>query len=320
MMTRMFAMSDTDRPDAPAVRDAPNHPQLPESRPPTLRGSLRAAARAAGFTRGLFRGTREALTAHVEGVENIPEGAAILACNHRLPSDFTRLEASVERPVRLVDLNPDVRGRGKRARAIPLEGAAPGHPDAVSVLGEGGLVVVFPEGDPSPDGRLHRGNPEVAWLALATQVPVVPVGIELPEREGMGGRTLSRMLGPTIAFGKPLDFSRYWTSPALSDALDGVLLRGCTAEIMAAIGELSGQLYQDDTPAQAKELIRQRRHREAEERADNYPTLWEQRRQAAIEREQLRVEDQRDLERAAAEAARNARRYADGGAGERPRR
>lgn len=302
------------------VPDKATGREVVPDKPLTLRGSIKAAVRAAGFTRGVFQDTREALTAHVEGIENIPEVGAILACNHRLPSDFSRLEAAVDRPLQLVDLTADSRRKRRRSRSIPLDGAAPGNDDAVSVLGAGGLVVVFPEGDPSPDGRLHRGNPEVAWLALATQVLVVPVGIALPEHEGMGARRLSRVLGPTISFGRPLDFSRYWTSPALSDALDGVLLRGCTAEIMAAIADLSGQVYQDDTPAQAKELVRQRRHREAEQRAEDYPTLWERRRAAAIEREQLRVEDQRDLERAAAEAARNAQRYAGGEPGGRVRR
>lgn len=286
-----------------ASSDPAGHDPLQPDSPLTLRDGFRGLTRAAGFTKGLLRDTKQALAVHVEGAHNVGEGAAILACNHRLPSDFSRLGDALSRPLSLVDLQLDSGASAKRGHAIPLDGAAPEHPDAVSVLAQGGLVVVFPEGAMSPDGRLHRGDPEVAWLTLTTHAPVVPVGISLPDREGLSGRALSRVLGPTITFGEPLDFSRYWTSPALSDALDGVLLRGCTAEIMAAIAGLSGQVYQDDTPGQAKDLIREQRHHEAQQRSTRYPTQWEQRRRAAIAREELRAADNRDLERAAAEAA-----------------
>lgn len=275
--------------------------------PLTLRASIKAASHAAGATRGFFRGTRQAITPHIHGQDNIPEGPAILACNHRLASDFSRLTTSLKQPLKLVDLRPT--GKKKPAHAIPLENSEAGHCDALSVLRAGEQLVVFPEGSPSPDGYLHKGSADVAWLALTCQVPVVPVGIQLSEHEGLGGYALSRLLGPTINIGTALDFSRYWTSPALSDVLDGVLLRGCTAEIMAAIAELSGQIYQDDSPGEAKDSVRQRRRLEARDRAAKYPTRWQQRRQAAIRREQLRAEDRQDLERAAAEAARNAQHY-----------
>ena len=45
----------------------------------------------------------------------------------------------------------------------------------LQVLGEGGILGIYPEGTRSPDGRLYRGRTGVARMALEAHVPVLPV-------------------------------------------------------------------------------------------------------------------------------------------------
>ena len=48
---------------------------------------------------------------------------------------------------------------------------------AIPVLKAGDMVAVYPEGTRSRDGRLYRGRTGVAWLALKSGAPVVPVAV-----------------------------------------------------------------------------------------------------------------------------------------------
>src|SRR3546814_1241873 len=66
--------------------------------------------------------------------------------------------------------------------AIPVErGAGQAALDALDqqrrILEEGGAVALYPEGTRSLDGRLYKGRTGVAFLALQTGAPVVPVGL-----------------------------------------------------------------------------------------------------------------------------------------------
>ncbi len=242
--------------------------------------------------------SKDAFKVEVEGAQWLSDGPAILAANHRWMGDVTRLFPAVGRPISLAVSEP----RRLSRHQVPIDGHDDSRKDARALLREGELVMIQPEGERSPDGDLHRGSPDVAWLALTTRVPVHPVDIVPPPSKGPVGEVVSALLGPTLRIGEPLDFSRYWTTPAVSDALDGILLRGCTDEIMAAIAELSGQLYRDDTPEQARTRLAEERRRFRKAQALAYPTLSQERRKEAEWREQLRAKDQRDLARAAQEA------------------
>jgi 1-acyl-sn-glycerol-3-phosphate acyltransferase len=111
---------------------------------------------------------------------------------------------------------------------------------ARAMLAKGKVLVVYPEGSRSRDGRLHRGRTGAARLALAADAPVVPVGLRGTEQvmpTGGGGRRI-RLAPVAIAFGPPLRL------PA-AEAPDAAALRSATDRIMAAIAELSGQEYVD---------------------------------------------------------------------------
>jgi len=111
------------------------------------------------------------------------------------------------------------------------------------VLRQGNVLGIFPEGTRSPDGRLYRGRPGVAKLALDAGATVVPVGLVGTERVQPIGARLPRIgprVGPRIEVrvGKPLDLSPWRDGPA-----DSRVLREITAALMHEIQALTGQEY-----------------------------------------------------------------------------
>jgi 1-acyl-sn-glycerol-3-phosphate acyltransferase len=100
-------------------------------------------------------------------------------------------------------------------------------------------------------------------MAIVAGVPVIPVAmIDTEKLQPPGkirpnffyrekGKLLPRLVRPGVAFGKPLDFSRYEGMER-----DRFVLRSVTDEIMYALMELSGQEYVDMYADKAKELIK----------------------------------------------------------------
>src|SRR5256886_3360759 len=123
----------------------------------------------------------------VEGAEHLPDrGPYLVAANHHNYLDGVVLGVSVPAPIAFLVM-PRV------WRATPLHpafhrhiGSIPLHLDradvgalrgALTALERGRVVGIFPEGPFSVRGRLERGLPGVALLALRSGVPVVPAGI-----------------------------------------------------------------------------------------------------------------------------------------------
>lgn len=106
---------------------------------------------------------------------------------------------------------------------------------AKGVLDGGGAFGIHPEGSRSRDGRLYRGHTGVAWLALATGAPVVPVAVAGTENVQPVGSRMPRPGKVTVKFGEPM---RFTPTPGTRAAK---ARRDATDEIMAAIAALSGQ-------------------------------------------------------------------------------
>ena len=122
----------------------------------------------------------------MRGVEHLPaDGPYIVAANHHNYLDGLVLGRRVPAPIAFLvmprvyratplhpppparRLDPARAGAARRRRAA----ARARHPRL------GGVVGIFPEGPFSVRGRLERGLPGVALLALRSGVPVVPAGI-----------------------------------------------------------------------------------------------------------------------------------------------
>lgn len=186
------------------------------------------------------------------GAENIPrEGGAVLASNHIATMDPIILPVLVPRVLtfpakkelfegkslggrivawflRAVEMVPMDRGGG-RASADSLA-------EISAVLEKGNLVGFYPEGTRSPDGRLYRGHTGMARMALANDVPILPVGI-------IGAETKRGFLGipwvkkPLVIVGEPMRFPQYAGAKSIR------VQRWVTDEVMAAIQKLTGQRY-----------------------------------------------------------------------------
>lgn len=199
----------------------------------------------------------------VEGREHVPRrGPVIVASNHRSFVDSVVIPICAPRPVSFLAKSEYFTGRGLKGAAnrwwytaigsVPVDRNSPRAAQesldaALAVLQAGGAFGIYPEGTRSRDGRLYRGRTGVAWLALTSGAPVVPVGLIGTERLQPVGSNVPRLVRVKVRFGRPMSFQGWLDgSPA------GRVRRDVTDRIMAAIQALSGQepagVYNDRQP------------------------------------------------------------------------
>jgi 1-acyl-sn-glycerol-3-phosphate acyltransferase len=187
----------------------------------------------------------------VTGLEHVPEtGPYILAANHISWLDPAYLMAALGR------------ARGWRVHFVSKStkhrwaGTLPINPDnrngvipaATAILERGGAVGIFPEGFSNPEATMPQGKTGAARLALATGVPVVPVGI-LGKPQPSWWRSVMHLLFPLnivrailqrktydVVFGEPIVVARQPELPT-----DEVRRR--TDELMRALAHLCGKRY-----------------------------------------------------------------------------
>jgi 1-acyl-sn-glycerol-3-phosphate acyltransferase len=200
----------------------------------------------------------------VRGVENVPSsGAAILASNHLSFSDSIFLPLQCPRPVVFLAKSEYFTGKGLKGWLVktfftatgqlPIDRSGGKASEAalntgLSVLEQGQLLGIYPEGTRSPDGRLYRGRTGIARMVLEAKVPVIPVAMIDTEKVQPIGKRLPRVRRVGIVYGKPLDFSRF-------DGMEGdrIVLRAVTDEIMYELKKISGQEYVDQYASTVKE-------------------------------------------------------------------
>jgi 1-acyl-sn-glycerol-3-phosphate acyltransferase len=192
----------------------------------------------------------------VEGSEYVPDdGPAIIASNHLSFSDSIFMPLMVKRRVTFVAKAEYFTGRGLKGwltkmffigtGTIPVNrsggrAAQAAIETGLSILRNGQLFGIYPEGTRSPDGRLYRGKTGVARLALDSGAPVVPVVMLNSDEIQPTGKIMPKIRRVKIRFGKPLDFSRY-----NGLAGDRFVERAVTDELMYELMELSGREYVD---------------------------------------------------------------------------
>lgn len=193
----------------------------------------------------------------ISGVENLPtEGPFLVASNHIANVDSFVLPIAAPRQVRFIAKDTYWKKRGPigfiQRHFFDAVGTVPVDRDtlssgrgaldvAVRVLRDGDGFGIYPEGTRSRDGRLYRGRPGVAWLALEADCPVIPVGLKgTPELFAKGRWWRARKV-VSVRFGEPVDFSGI--DPSLSK---GARRREMTDLVMDRIAELSGQERTDE--------------------------------------------------------------------------
>ena len=195
---------------------------------------------------------RIAYRPHIEGRANVPKhGPVIFASNHLSFIDSIAIPVAAPRPVHFLAKASYLDGHGFKGwasrefftaiGAIPVKrGAGQAALDALDqqrlLLEQGSAVALYPEGTRSLDGRLYKGRTGVAFLALQTGAPVVPVGLIGTDKVmPVGAKRPSFNERVTVKFGEPLHLGHH--GPANS----GRARRLATDDIMAAIHALSGQ-------------------------------------------------------------------------------
>ena len=146
------------------------------------------------------------------GREHIPDGAVILASNHRSFLDPFAIGICLRRPVFFVAKRELFR-HPLQGWILNCMGAFPvcrGEADEESVetarqlLAGGHAVVIFPEGTRIRPGSLARPRRGVGRLALETGAPVVPIAVKGSEHARRGWRI--RPVKVHVRFGAPLTF------------------------------------------------------------------------------------------------------------------
>ena len=181
----------------------------------------------------------------VEGAENVPPfGPLIIAANHQSNADPPVLVHAFPRPIWFVAkrglfVTPPVRYLLRRLHAHPV--ARDGRDvDAVKWAMEqvaaDHALLVFPEGTRS-SGALGPGGDGLAYLALRTQAPVIPVGITGTERINNYVRVAFPFTRVKVAIGEP------FTLPVVEGRLPRAALHSMTETIMERIAALLPPSY-----------------------------------------------------------------------------
>ena len=183
-------------------------------------------------------------------------GPAILASNHLSFIDSVFLPLVLRRPVVFLAKSEYFTGKGVKGLLVRMFFTASGQlpidrsggkasEDAlntgVSVLAEGKLLGIYPEGTRSPDGKMYRGRTGIARMALDAGVPVIPVAMIDTEKVMPIGSSMPKVQRVGVVFGRPLEFSRF-----AGYENDRFVLRAITDEIMHELVGLSGQEYVDE--------------------------------------------------------------------------
>jgi 1-acyl-sn-glycerol-3-phosphate acyltransferase len=258
-------------PQYPRQVTDPETPALEDTAPPS------PAPAAVGAAYGLSRFILSPLARvlyrpHIEGRGHVPKtGPVIFASNHLSFIDSIAIPVASPRTVRFLAKASYFTGTGVSGwvsrqfftslGASPVErGAGQAALDALDqqkrFLEAGEAIALYPEGTRSLDGRLYKGRTGVAFLALQTGAPVVPVGLQNTNEIMPVGAKLPRVRPRiSVKFGEPIDVTRHGAADS------GRARRLATDEIMSAIHALSGQelanAYNEAPAHGAVERIRQ---------------------------------------------------------------
>ena len=145
----------------------------------------------------------------IYGVENIPRSGSFIICfNHKSVFDPPVTGCFIPRKIRFMAKKElfDIPVLGfliKKFGAFPVNretGDISAIKNAISILENGEVLAMYPEGGRSKSGKPERAKPGVALIAIKANVPIIPVGI------GGEYKLFSKLI---INIGKPMYIDKH---------------------------------------------------------------------------------------------------------------
>ena len=190
----------------------------------------------------------------VNGLENVPKDRNfIVAANHDSYMDHFIIGITL-----IKYLNKKIHFLAKKelfdtwikkkfhewAAAIPIDRQAGGGGAlrvAIKALKQGKIIVIHPEGTRSYDGKLQRAKTGVARLALAAEVPVLPIGLIGTFEILPKWKKIPKLRKAQINIGKLMYFNDYYGMENNKKTI-----RLVTTRIMKEIAKLTREEYNFD--------------------------------------------------------------------------
>ena len=154
------------------------------------------------------------LRLRIIGADRIPKtGGVLIAANHTSYTDIPLIGCSIERPagfmgkVELFSV-PILGWFYRRMGGFPITRFHSKEKlgEAIRRLTQGEVVVMYPEGQRTQDGKLKPAMPGIGMLVTTTGVTVVPAYISGTNKVLPVGAKWIRLYPVTIIFGQPIDF------------------------------------------------------------------------------------------------------------------
>jgi len=155
----------------------------------------------------------------VAGRERVPaEGGVLLVANHTSYADPPIVGTASPRPVNFMAKAelfriPVLGWLIRRTHAFPVRRGTTDREAlrrAIRMLRDGRVLLVFPEGTRSPDGRVMEAEQGAAFIALSAGAYVVPVAIDGADRVLPRHSPIMRPAKLRVAFGEPVDLSQLY--------------------------------------------------------------------------------------------------------------
>lgn len=181
----------------------------------------------------------------VTGQEAMPPyGPLLVASNHLSLNDAGTLVVALPRPVVFLAkkelwANPVGRFYCNAVGAVPLDrerGGGEALRYALQALQQDKAILMFPEGRISATGGMQAGRTGLAWLALKTQAPILPVAIAGSEKFPSWRMPIA-LARWQVTIGTP------FTPPVVEGPITRPVLNGVTDMVMQRIAALLPEGY-----------------------------------------------------------------------------
>jgi 1-acyl-sn-glycerol-3-phosphate acyltransferase len=178
----------------------------------------------------------------VEGREAVPpRGPLIVVSNHLSHADPPILVSSLPRPLHFMGkpglfTNPIARAFLTRVGVHPMNQEGTANIETLKwnleLLKQNKVVALFPEGTRSREPGMSKGKSGIAYLAIRSQAPILPVGITGTENITNGFQLFFPLCHLKVKIGEPFSL------PVLEGRLSQPILENMTDMIMQRVAAL----------------------------------------------------------------------------------